>query len=149
METSFVRETNTQGKPFRPSYEGWKHGSTDIGPQGYRPFRPSYEGWKLTKEKARGIAEDTFRPSYEGWKQGMEAGRCRGPGGLLDLPMRDGNMLSLPASANFHYLLDLPMRDGNSYIEFRGLSRKITFRPSYEGWKPGITMDQVAEEVHF
>ena len=45
----------------------------------------------------------------------MEAGRCRGPGGLLDLPMRDGNDI----------------------MAYQNASGSSAFRPSYEGWKLG------------
>ena len=34
------------------------------------------------------------------------------------------------------HLLDLPMRDGNAYSLVRSSIVGLSFRPSYEGWKP-------------
>ena len=101
--------------------------------------------------------ERAFRPSYEGWKPGewrsyqwhillldlpMRDGNLVffGPSGspfeLLDLPMRDGNSVDRPANGRYRVrLLDLPMRDGNwSWFWYLSYFR-AAFRPSYEGWK--------------
>ena len=56
----------------------------------------------------------SFRPSYEGWKLGGGIVVMIGRIELLDLPMRDGNIVGPPRASGV----------------------PIPFRPSYEGWKP-------------
>ena len=57
---------------------------------------------------------------------------------LLDLPIRDGNFARYRHADAPSFLLDLPIRDGNLISYTSSSVVAVTFRPSYQGWKPTL-----------
>ena len=54
---------------------------------------------------------------------------------LFSLPIRDGNILGTVMARVEDYLFSLPIRDGNFRLGEGFSSAKLTFQPTYKGWK--------------
>ena len=78
------------------------------------------ETWNKYRISARAVG--TFRPSYQGWKRVRSLGLPPDVVSLLDLPIRDGNLIKSNSISTAGILLDLPIRDGNVHVHRHVLS---------------------------
>ena len=94
----------------------------------------TYEEWKLGIKKSHKHCPSSSETTYEEWKHALYA-NAQGFGGVLRLPMRNGNHKERCVESLHLPVLRLPMRNGNEYPDpdsGRGSGSETT----YEEWKP-------------
>ncbi len=77
----------------------------------------------------------SYWTSYKGWKPAAKSSTWSIHTRVIELPIRDGNIVRKGYHVVKASVIELPIRDGNMISCYRGLAPISSYWTSYKGWK--------------